>query len=175
MLGVQLGSLKNIPDLKGCLASSPWQTPRLPAGEKAIHGQSRMHKTASSCIRRVTHAGDTWETHRRTGPHLRPPPSGDPVSGSRWDPSILLPCHSAFWGDSHTPLFLLHHLNPLPPFNVAQEPCTQLDGLKKESKSHSVTSDSVTPSSDLRHPSQVYRNINFSKATGWKTRAPHIV
>ena len=27
----------------------------------------------------------------------------------------------------------------------------------------------------LRHPSQVYRNINFSKATGWKTRAPHIV
>ena len=104
-----------------------------------------MHKTASSCIRRVTHAGDTWETHRRTGPHLRPPPSGDPVSGSRWDPSILLPCHSAFWGDSHTPLFLLHHLNPLPPFNVAQEPCTQLDGLKKESKSHSVTSDSVTP------------------------------
>ena len=25
------------------------------------------------------------------------------------------------------------------------------------------------------HPSQVYRNINFSKATGWKTRAPHIV
>ena len=27
----------------------------------------------------------------------------------------------------------------------------------------------------LRHPSQVYRNINFRKATGWKTRAPHIV
>ena len=27
----------------------------------------------------------------------------------------------------------------------------------------------------LIHPSQVYRNINFSKATGWKTRAPHIV
>ena len=27
----------------------------------------------------------------------------------------------------------------------------------------------------LRHPSQVYRNINFSKATGWKTRATHIV
>ena len=27
----------------------------------------------------------------------------------------------------------------------------------------------------LKHPSQVYRNINFSKATGWKTRAPHIV
>ena len=27
----------------------------------------------------------------------------------------------------------------------------------------------------LRHPSQVYRNINFSKATGWKTREPHIV
>ena len=27
----------------------------------------------------------------------------------------------------------------------------------------------------LRHPSQVYRNINFSNATGWKTRAPHIV
>ena len=27
----------------------------------------------------------------------------------------------------------------------------------------------------LRDPSQVYRNINFSKATGWKTRAPHIV
>ena len=24
-------------------------------------------------------------------------------------------------------------------------------------------------------PSQVYRNINFSKATGWKTRSPHIV
>ena len=27
----------------------------------------------------------------------------------------------------------------------------------------------------LRHPSQVYRNINFSKATGWNIRAPHIV
>ena len=27
----------------------------------------------------------------------------------------------------------------------------------------------------LRHPFQAYRNINFSKATGWKTRAPHIV
>ena len=27
----------------------------------------------------------------------------------------------------------------------------------------------------LRHPSQVYRNINFIKATGWKTRAPHLV
>ena len=27
----------------------------------------------------------------------------------------------------------------------------------------------------LRHPSEVYGNINFSKATGWKTRAPHIV
>ena len=27
----------------------------------------------------------------------------------------------------------------------------------------------------LRHPSQVYRNINFSKSTGWKTREPHIV
>ena len=27
----------------------------------------------------------------------------------------------------------------------------------------------------LRHTSQVYRNINFSKATGWKIRAPHIV
>ena len=27
----------------------------------------------------------------------------------------------------------------------------------------------------LRHPSQVYRNINFSKATGWKTRASDIV
>ena len=27
----------------------------------------------------------------------------------------------------------------------------------------------------LRHPSQVYRNINFSEATGWKIRAPHIV
>ena len=27
----------------------------------------------------------------------------------------------------------------------------------------------------LRHPSQVYRNINFSKATGWKIRAHHIV
>ena len=26
----------------------------------------------------------------------------------------------------------------------------------------------------LRHPSQVYRNINFCKATGWKTRSPHI-
>ena len=27
----------------------------------------------------------------------------------------------------------------------------------------------------LRHPSQVNRNINFSKATGWNIRAPHIV
>ena len=27
----------------------------------------------------------------------------------------------------------------------------------------------------LRHPSQVYRNINFSKATRWKIRAPHII
>ena len=27
----------------------------------------------------------------------------------------------------------------------------------------------------LRHPSQVYRNINFSKATRWKIRAHHIV
>ena len=27
----------------------------------------------------------------------------------------------------------------------------------------------------LRHPSQVYRNINFIKGTGWKIRAPHIV
>ena len=27
----------------------------------------------------------------------------------------------------------------------------------------------------LRHPSQVYRNINFSKATGWKIGARHIV
>ena len=27
----------------------------------------------------------------------------------------------------------------------------------------------------LRHPSQVYRNINFSKATGWKIRSTHIV
>ena len=27
----------------------------------------------------------------------------------------------------------------------------------------------------LRHRSQVYRNFNFSKATGWKTRVPHIV
>ena len=27
----------------------------------------------------------------------------------------------------------------------------------------------------LRYPSLVYRNINFIKTTGWKTRAPHIV
>ena len=27
----------------------------------------------------------------------------------------------------------------------------------------------------LRQPSQVYRNISFSKAKGWITRAPHIV
>ena len=27
----------------------------------------------------------------------------------------------------------------------------------------------------LRNPSQVYRNINFSKATGWNIWAPHIV
>ena len=27
----------------------------------------------------------------------------------------------------------------------------------------------------LRHPSQVYRNINFSQATGWKIQAPHII
>ena len=33
----------------------------------------------------------------------------------------------------------------------------------------------TTIQSFLRHRSQVYRNINFSKATGWKTRAPHII
>ena len=27
----------------------------------------------------------------------------------------------------------------------------------------------------LRHPSQVYRNINFSKATGWKILETHII
>ena len=27
----------------------------------------------------------------------------------------------------------------------------------------------------LRHPSQVYRKINFSKATGWKIREVHII
>ena len=53
-------------------------------------------------------------------------------------------------------------LNPLPsliPHHIQQVSCHPLQQSRDS----------------LRHPSQVYRNINFSRATGWKTRAPHIV
>ena len=39
----------------------------------------------------------------------------------------------------------------------------------------SVLTSFTTIRDSLRNPSKVYRNINFSKATGWKTRAPHII
>ena len=146
MLGVQLRSLKNTPDLKGCLASSPWQTP-----ETSCWRESHPWREPRALNHQLLHQmsdprwGNWGENHCRTAPHLHPLPSGDSVSGLQMGPPhrSTVPQWLLDW-QSHSPL-LLRHRNPSPPFTVAQEPCTQLDGLKKESESHSVASDSVTP------------------------------